>query len=73
MGDPGDSIRMWAKEPMAIEITKPGRIKLRGMPITLNVYDGAGTITNKYFRSFQMPEFEKVYLPDSVRPFTDTD
>jgi len=58
---------------MTIEITKPGRIKLRGMPITLNVYDRAGTITNKYFRSFQMPEFEKIYLPDSVRPFTDTD
>jgi hypothetical protein len=58
---------------MTIEITKPGRIKLRGMPITLNAYDGAGTITNKYFRNFQMPEFEKIYLPDSVKPFTDTD
>ena len=58
---------------MTIEITKPGRIKLRGVPITLNAYDGAGAITNKYFRSFQMPEFEKIYLPDSVNPFTDTD
>jgi len=58
---------------MTIEITKTGRIKLRGMPITLNAYGGAGTITNKYFRNFQMPEFEKIYLPDSVKPFTDTD
>jgi hypothetical protein len=43
------------------------------MPIELNVYEGAGTTTNKYFRSFKMPEFEKVYLPESVRPFTEAD
>jgi len=48
-------------------------IELRGMPIELNVYEGAGTTTNKYFRSFKMPEFEKVYLPESVRPFTEAD
>jgi len=30
-------------------------------------------MTNKYFRSFQMPEFERIYLPDSVKPFTDTE
>jgi hypothetical protein len=56
---------------MTITITKPVPIKLRGMPISLNVYDGAGTITNKYFKNFQMPEFERIYLPDSVKPFTD--
>jgi hypothetical protein len=49
---------------------RPGPIALRGMPITLNEYDGAATITNKYFRSHRMPEFEKIYLPDSVKPFT---
>ncbi len=48
-------------------------IKLRGMPISLNVYDGAGTKTSKYFKSFDMPEFEKIYLPDSVEPFTEMD
>jgi hypothetical protein len=58
---------------MTIEVPKPVPIKLRGIPITLNQYEGEGTITNKYFRSFQMPEFERIYLPDSVRPFTDTD
>jgi hypothetical protein len=42
------------------------------MPITLDVYEGDGTITNKYFRSFQMKEFEKLYLPESVRSFTGT-
>ncbi|MGP8125876.1 MAG: hypothetical protein ACLQEQ_08470 [Nitrososphaerales archaeon] len=56
-----------------MEITGSVPIKLRGVPITLNAYDGAGTITNKYFRSFQMPELGRVYLPDSVKPFTDTD
>jgi len=53
--------------------TKPEPIELRGVPITLNTYDGAGTITNKYFRSFQMPEFERIYLPDSVKPFSSVD
>src|SRR5487761_231876 len=43
------------------------------MPIKLNVYEGAGTITNKYFQSFKMPEFDKMYLPDSVKPFTEVD
>lgn len=56
-----------------MEIARSVPIKLRGIPITLNAYDGAGTITNKYFRSFQMPELGRVYLPDSVKPFTDTD
>ena len=52
--------------------TTTGRapIELRGMPITLNLYEGAGTITNRYFTGFQMPEFEKIYLPDSVKPFS---
>ena len=37
------------------------------------MYEGAGTVTNKYFQSFKMPEFEKLYLPDSVKPFTNAD
>ncbi len=43
------------------------------MPISLNVYGGAASITNKYFRHFQMPDFEKIYLPDSVKPFSEAD
>jgi len=46
---------------------------LRGVPITLNMYEGAGTITNRYYAGFEMPEFEKIYLSDSVKPFTDVD
>jgi len=62
-----------AKEALTVEIARPIPIKLRGVPITLNGYDGAGTMTNKYFRGFQMSELGRVYLPDSVKPFTDTD
>jgi hypothetical protein len=51
--------------------TRPPPIKLRGVPINLNVYEGAGTTTNKYFRGFEMPEFERTYLPDSAKPFTE--
>ena len=52
-------------------VTKRTPIVLRGVPITLNMYEGAGTITNKFYSSFEMPEFEKIYIPDSVKPFTD--
>jgi len=58
---------------LTISMSRTGPIKLRGVPIALNVYEGAGTVTSKYFQSFEMPEFEKVYLPDSVKPFTDAD
>jgi hypothetical protein len=43
------------------------------VPISLNVYEGAGAITNPYYGSFEMPEFERIYLPDSVRPFSSQD
>ena len=58
---------------MTVEVAKPVPIKLRGIPIALDEYQGAGTITNKYFRTYQMPEFERLYLPESVRPFTDSE
>jgi hypothetical protein len=56
---------------MATARTTP--IKLRGIPINLSTYDGAGTITNRYFQNFQMPDFENVYLPGSMRPFSNMD
>jgi hypothetical protein len=59
--------------PLTLTITRPNPIELRGIPTRLNVYEGAGATTNSHFRSFQMPEFEKLYLPDSVKPFTDVD
>jgi hypothetical protein len=58
---------------LTASINKPPPIELRGVPIKLNQYEGSETITNTYFRSFEMPEFERIYLPDSVKPFTDAD
>jgi hypothetical protein len=65
---------------LTIEIAKPVPIELRGVPIelrgvpiTLTQYEGAGKVTNKYFRSFQLPDFERVYLPDSMKPFAETE
>jgi hypothetical protein len=52
-------------------MSRTGPIELRGVPIKLDVYEGSGTVTNKYFQSFKMPEFERIHLPDSVKPFTD--
>jgi len=50
-----------------------GRIpmKLKGQPLDLDVYESSEALTNKHFREFEMCEFERVYLPESMRPFTD--
>jgi len=56
---------------LTITVAKPEHIRLRGMPISLNMYEGAGSITNKHFEKFQMPDFEKIYLPETVKPFSE--
>lgn len=58
---------------MTTTLAKQAPLKLRGIPIDLDVYDGASTISNKYFRKLEMPGFDSIYLPESVRPFTDAD
>jgi hypothetical protein len=45
-------------------------MKLKGLPLNLNIYEPSEISTNKHFREFKMPEFERIYLPDSMRPFT---
>ena len=45
-------------------------MKLRGLPLNLDVYPAAKVLTNRHFQEFNMPEFERVYLPESLRPFT---
>ena len=45
-------------------------MKLKGQPLDLDVYETYEVLTNKYFRDFEMCEFERVYLPESMRPFT---
>lgn len=58
---------------LTIEVAKRVPISLRGVPINLDVYQGVGTITNKYFQKYRIPDFENIYLPDSVRAFWDVD
>jgi hypothetical protein len=46
-------------------------MKLKGLPLNLNIYETSKMLTNKHFQEFKMPEFERIYLPESMRPFTD--
>jgi hypothetical protein len=46
-------------------------MKLKGLPLNLDVYEASETLTNRHFQEFKMPEFERIYLPESMRPFTD--
>ena len=46
-------------------------MKLRGLPLNLDVYPAAEVLTNRHFKGFKIPEFERIYLPESLRPFTD--
>ncbi len=45
-------------------------MKIRGLPLTLNSYEASEISTNKHFQEFKMPDFEAVYIPESMRPFT---
>ncbi len=48
-------------------------MKMKGLPLTLNEYETAEILTNKHFQKFKMPEFERIYLPESMSPFTELD
>jgi hypothetical protein len=45
---------------------------MRGLPVSLNAFESSQVRTNLHFTGFKMPDFEKVYLPDSMLPFTDS-
>lgn len=45
-------------------------LELKGLPLDLNLYETSETVTNKYFQGFSIPDFERIYLPESMRPFT---
>ncbi|HZW84667.1 MAG TPA: hypothetical protein VFE91_02035 [Nitrososphaerales archaeon] len=55
---------------MTVTAVKRPTITLRGTPIELDMYEGAGTITSRHFNRFNLPGFDKVYLPETVRPFS---
>jgi len=46
-------------------------MKLKGSPLNLNVYEASETLTNKHFQQFKTVDFERFYLPESMRPFTE--
>lgn len=46
-------------------------MELKGIPVSLDAYDSEETVTNSRFRAFTMPDFERFYLPESMKPFTD--
>ena len=46
-------------------------MELKGQPLDLDIYETTEVLTNKHFRDFEMHEFERVYLPESMRPFMD--
>jgi len=48
-------------------------MKLKGLPLNLDIYETPKVLTNKHFQEFEMCEFERIYLPESMRPFTDLD
>ena len=47
-------------------------MKLKGTPINLNAYEASKTRKNKYFSEFNIPEFEHIYLPESMKAFCAT-
>ncbi len=46
-------------------------MQLKGLPLELNGYESPEILTNKHFQEFKMSEFERLYLSDSMKPFTD--
>jgi len=46
-------------------------MKMKGLPLNLNMYETSEILTNKHFQESKMSEFERIYLPDSMGPFTD--
>jgi hypothetical protein len=46
-------------------------MQLKGSPIRLNTYQAPKTLTNRHFQGFKMEAFERLYLPDSMKPLTD--
>ena len=64
------------KEPERLgaeSLLQDGRIpmKLKGQPLDLDIHETSEVLTNKHFRNFEMRESQSVYLPESMRPFTD--
>jgi hypothetical protein len=46
-------------------------MQLHGHPITLNAYKATEIWTNRYFLQYELPDFDRFYLPDTMTAFTD--
>jgi hypothetical protein len=44
-------------------------MKIKGTPIILNAYEASKTRRNKHFDGFDIPDFDHVYLPESMKAF----
>lgn len=44
---------------------------MKGSPLRLDAYPASEVLTNQHFREFELPEFERTWLPESMLPFTD--
>jgi hypothetical protein len=48
-------------------------LKLKGSPIKLNLYEASEVLTNKHFRDISLSDFDRVYLPQCMAPFTSSE
>ena len=46
-------------------------MKLKGPSINLSTYEASEMLTNRNFQEFQMNEFERFHLPESMKSFTE--
>src|ERR1700745_2438925 len=46
-------------------------MKSKGLPLSLDSYEASAILSNRQFQNFKMGEFEKLYLPESMRPFAE--
>ena len=44
-------------------------MKLKGAPLNLDFYETSEVLTNKHFQQYNLSDFERLYLPPSMRPF----
>ncbi len=45
-------------------------MKLKGSTLNLDVYETTEVLTNKHFQHYKLSDFERLYLPSCMRPFT---
>src|SRR2546428_9935159 len=48
----------------------PTFMRMKGLPLNLNMYEADETLTNKHFQEFKMSEIDRIHLPESMGPFT---